>query len=155
MPAVDFVQIAMEENPIYEGAVAVPTTGPNRIATEKLYLPGRSAVIRPNTQLKRRDDEFRSIAGTIPALVDHYDADEAYQMKGNGYALSQPAINGDGEASASLMGLVCKRAAVDTTTVPAYTTQAVPPIRRGDLYLSFLAGGGAIADFGWTIDNPL
>jgi hypothetical protein len=51
--------------------------------------------------------------------------------------------------------MVAKRLAVDTTTVPALTSQAVPPIRRGDLYLSFLAGGGAIADFGWTIDNPL
>jgi hypothetical protein len=77
MPAVDFVQIALEENPIYEGAVAVPTTGPNRIATEKLYLPGRSAVIRPNTQYKRRDDEFRSIPGTIPVLLDHYEPDGA------------------------------------------------------------------------------
>lgn len=284
MAAVDFVEIALEENPIYEGAVAVPTTGPNRIATEKLYMPGRSAVIRPNTQLKRRDDEFRSIAGTVPALLDHFEpdgalseyayfdnliwllslsgfagvatpggatvadpdtttatgvnalnsatvnvadttlfpasgsfilggaavtytgktatsftgvgthaatvggevianvvpatatkwvftkkagiiaptaqlrvnyADESVQMKGNGYGVSQLTMNGEGELSANLMGLVCKRTAVDTTTVPAYTTQAVPPIRRGDLYLSFLAGGGAIADFGWQIDNPL
>jgi hypothetical protein len=284
MPAVDFVQIALEENPIYEGAVAVPTTGPNRIANEKLYLPGRSAVIRPNTNYKRRDDEFRSILGTVPVILDHYEpdgalseyayydnliwllllcgftatitpggatvadpdtttvvgvnalnsatlnvtdttlfpasgsfilggaavtytgktatsftgvgthaattggetvanvvpatatkwvftkrtgivaqtaqilvnyADEGYQMKGNGFGVSQIALNGDGELSASLVGLVCKRAAVDTTTVPAYTTQAVPPVRRGDLYLSFLAGGGAIADFGWTLDNPL
>src|SRR4051812_5196978 len=77
MPAVDFVEIALEENPIYEGAVAVPATGPNRIATEKLYMPGRSAVIRPNTQLKRRDDEFRSIAGTVPALLDHFEPDGA------------------------------------------------------------------------------
>jgi hypothetical protein len=91
------------------------------------------------------------IAQTAQVRVNY--ADEAYQMKGNGFA---------SRSSRSTATASCprpprprrKRAAVDTTTVPAYTTQAVPPIRRGDLYLSFLAGGGAIADFGWTDRQP-
>jgi hypothetical protein len=77
MPAVDFVEIALEENPIYENAVAVPTTGPNRIATEKLYMAGPHRRRPANTQYKRRDDEFRGIPGTIPKLLDHYEPDGA------------------------------------------------------------------------------
>ena len=46
MAAVDFVQAILEENPLFEGAVATPSTGPNRLATEKLYLPARTAKAR-------------------------------------------------------------------------------------------------------------
>lgn len=285
MAAVDFVEVIFEENPLYENAVATPVTGPNRLGSEKFYMAGRSAVLRPNTNYKRRDDEFRGVPAAPPVLTDHYEpdgalseyayyddltwllslsgfvgvhtsggaavaegvdtttvtgvnvlnsavinvgstlffpavgtfvlagvavtytgitatsftgcsnhaatvggetvtpllpagthkwvftkkagitaqtaqirvnyADEGVQMKGNGYGVSQLSVNGDGELSANLLGLVCKRLAVDTTTVPSLTTQAVPPVKRGDLYLSFLAGGGAISDFGWQIDNPL
>jgi hypothetical protein len=65
-------------------------------------------------------------------------------------------MNGDGELSANADRP--RREAHSRSTrrrCRRITTQAVPPVRRGDLYLSFLAGGGAIADFGWTIDNPL
>jgi hypothetical protein len=54
MPAVDFVEIILEENPLYENAVATPATGPNRLATEKLYMAGRSAGISANPQYKDR-----------------------------------------------------------------------------------------------------
>lgn len=284
MTAVDFVEIKLEENPIYENAVAVATTGPNRVANESLYMAGRSVGIQPNTMFKDRSDEFRGILGAVPKLLDHYEpdgdlseyayyddltwlfqlagfvgthtaggstttdpdtttatgvnasnsatlnvastalfpasgtfvmggvattytgvtatsftgcgnhaattggeviasnaptgthkwvftkksgivaptaqirvnyADEAVQMKGNGYAVSQLQLNGDGELQAKLLGMVCKRLAVDTSTTPTLTTQAVPPVRRGDLYLSFLAGGGSVEDFAWTIDNSL
>ena len=284
MAAVDFAEITIEENPIYEGAVAVPVTGPNRLANEKLYMAGRSAGIQANPQYKDRSDEFRGILGAVPKLLDGFApggalteyayfndltwllslcgfvgvatpggatvgdvdtttatgvnalnspivnvastalfpaagtfvlggvsttytgttptsftgcgahvatvggetiannvpatctkwvftkksgivaptaqvrinyADEQVQMKGNGYALSQLQVSGAGELSATLLGMVTKRLAVDTVTVPALTSQAVPPIRRSDLYLSFLAGGGAVEDFAWTIDNPL
>lgn len=284
MTAVDFVEIKLEENPLYEGAVAVPSTGPNRLAGESLYMAGRTAKLDPGTQFKDRSDEFRGILGAVPTLLDHYEpsgalseygyyddltwllglagftgahtaggatttdpdattatgvnainsatvnvgdttlfpasgsfifggaavtytgktatsftgcgthaattggeainvnvptgahkwvftkkagivaptaqvrvnyADEAVQMKGNGYAVSQLSLSGEGELAATLLGMVCKRLAVDTSTVPTLTTSAVPPIRRGDLYLSFLSGGGSVEDFSWQIDNSL
>jgi hypothetical protein len=50
---------------------------------------------------------------------------------------------------------VLKRLAVDTTSVPAYVTSAVPPLRRGDLSLTWLGGGGVVADFSLAIANGL
>ena len=32
MPAADFVEVILEENPIFENAVATPVTGPNSLA---------------------------------------------------------------------------------------------------------------------------
>jgi hypothetical protein len=82
-------------------------------------------------------------------------ADEAVRLQGNGYGISDLAFNSDGTLQANLLGLLIQRLAVDGATVPSYTTQAVPPVRRGDLYLSWLANGGPIDDFGFTITNPL
>lgn len=284
MAAVDFVEIILEENPINENSVAVPATGPNRLAGEKLYFAGRSAKVSANAKYKDRSDEFRSIPAAVAQLLDHYEPDgsltsyayfnhltwllslsgfvgtvtpggatvgdadtttatgvnalnsatinvgdtslfptagtivligaavtytgktatsftgcgnhaatvggeaialnvptgcykwvfskklgftpqtgqvrinyanEGFCMKGQGYAISQLGVNGDGELTASLQGLVAKRAAVDSSTAPSYDTQAIQPIRRGDLYLSFLANGGAVDDFSWQITNAL
>jgi len=93
------------------------------------------------------------VAPTAQVRINY--ADEALQMKGNGYAISQLSVSAAGELSSTWLGMVTKRLAVDAATVPALTSQAIPPIRRSDLYLSFLAGGGAIEDFGWSIDNAL
>jgi hypothetical protein len=82
-------------------------------------------------------------------------ADEAVKLQGNGYAISDMSIDGSGMIQSSLAGLLLQRLAVDSSSVPSYTTQAVPPIRRGDLYLSWLANGGAIDDFSFAISNPL
>jgi len=107
------------------------------VNTHKWVFSKKSGIVAPTAQMR----------------VNY--ADENVQMKGNGFAISQLQMSGEGELSATLLGMVAKRLAADTTTVPVLTTQAVPPIRRGDLYLSFLAGGGAVADFGWQIDNPI
>jgi hypothetical protein len=82
-------------------------------------------------------------------------ADESVQLQGNGYALSDLSVSGDGTMQANLLGLLLRRLAVDAATVPSYTTQAVPPVRRGDLYLSWLANGGAVDDFSFQIANSL
>jgi hypothetical protein len=284
MAAVDFVEMILEENPLFEGFVSTPATGPNRLATEKAYFAGRTAQIVPGVNFKSRDDEFRGISGAVPKLLDHFEpsgafseyayyddltwllslsgfvgvhttggptvtdpdattatgvnalnspivnvastalfpaagsfvmggvniaytgktatsftgcgahvatvggeviannvpaachkwvfskktgivaptaqirinyADENQLWVGNGFAISQLSMSGEGELAATLLGMVVKRFAADAATVPVLTTQAVPPIRRGDLYVSFLAGGGAIADFGWQIENPI
>lgn len=87
-------------------------------------------------------------------LILNY-ADEAAQLKGNGYACSSLSLNADGELSADLLGLVVARLAVDTTSVPAPSSSAIPPIRRGDLTLTWLGGGGVASDFSVAISNPL
>jgi len=76
-------------------------------------------------------------------------------LKGNGYGVSQLSLNADGELSADLMGLVLKRLAVDTSSVPVYASAVVPPVRRGDLYVTWLASGGVISDFSFQIANGL
>lgn len=283
MAAVDFAVVQLEESPLSERTVASGLT-PNRIATEKLYVPHQSFGLEANPQYVDRSDEQRAILGSVPKLLESYApsgsftercylddiswwlymvgfapvktaggatvtdpdsttatgvnalnsatvivadtslfptagtfimggaattytgktatsftgcanhaatvggetinnnvptgcnkwvwtkrpginaqtaqvilnyADEAVQKQGNGIAMSDLSISGDGAMQANLMGLLLRRLAVDSATVPSYTTQAVPPIRRGDLYLSWLASGGAVDDFNFQITNPL
>ncbi|MBA2327330.1 MAG: hypothetical protein H0V95_11895 [Actinobacteria bacterium] len=82
-------------------------------------------------------------------------ATEQLLSLGNGYAVSQLTLNALGEVAAELMGLVFKRQAVDTTTVPAMVAQSIPPFRRRELYLRWLTGGGRVADFNLTIANAV
>lgn len=79
----------------------------------------------------------------------------AMQVKGNGYAIPSLSLNAAGELTAELMGLVYRRLALDTTTVPTPISAQIPPIRRGDLYLSFLAGGASPADFSISSAMPM
>lgn len=69
MAAVDFVQIALEETPIYDGA---PVVAPYRVATDLLYLPARSARLSPDPQHLDRADELRGIAGAPARLIDAF-----------------------------------------------------------------------------------
>lgn len=221
MPAVDFCQFQLEENPVYEGANTAIT--PYRLATEKLQLPVRSARLSAGPSHLDRADELRSILGAVPKLIETYApdgavsercyvhdltwllalagftgvhtsgdgiitdpdaatiptgahrwvfskragitaqtaqiilnyADEALSLKGNGYGVSSLSLNADGELSADLMGLVLKRLAVDSSTVPVYASAVIPPVRRGDLFVTWLASGGVIGDFNFQIANGL
>ena len=92
------------------------------------------------------------ITARTAQIICNY-ADEAIQLKGNGYAVSDIALSAEGALTANLLGLVLKRLAVDSSSVPAYATSATPPIRRGDLTLSWLSGGGIVADFSLAIAN--
>lgn len=76
-------------------------------------------------------------------------------LVGNGYGVSSMSLNAAGETAAELVGLVCKRNAVDTTTVPVYPASSIPPFRRRELYVVDLAGGGRISDWSLAIANPL
>jgi hypothetical protein len=221
MAAKDFCELRLEETPIPEGAVKTAT--PYRLASEKLYLPARSAQLVPGVQLLDRGDELRNISGAVPRLVDGYEvsgsisercylkdlvwllslagfagtytagdgiildpdgvaipagcarweftkrdaivaqtaqmllnyATEDVLLTANGVGVSQVALNAAGELSADLIGMVLAQAAADTTTSPAVAASTIPPVRRGDLYLSWLAGGGTISDFNIQIANAL
>jgi hypothetical protein len=220
MPAADFCELIIEETPRYEGA---PTTSPYRLATEKLYLPVRSARLGPAPSHLSRADELRGLLAEPPRLIDRFDPDgsismrcylkdltwllhlcgltgtktagdgiitdpdgqtiptgaqrwvftkhdaidahsaqislnykdEGLMLRGQGYACSQLQLNAAGELTCDLVGLVLKRLALDTTTTPSYTSSAIPPIRRGDLFVSWLAGGGPLADFSVSLANSL
>lgn len=82
-------------------------------------------------------------------------ADENVLLEGYGYAVASLGLNAAGEASADLMGLFLRRLAADAVTVPAVPASSTLPFRRGDLYVSALAGGGRISDFTVNITNPL
>jgi hypothetical protein len=92
-------------------------------------------------------------AQTAQLRLNH--RDENVLLTGNGYAVSQLDLNAAGALTAALLGLYVSRAAADTTTVPAYESFAIPPLRQGELYLNWLAGGGIPADFSLKITNPL
>lgn len=93
------------------------------------------------------------LAQTAQIKLNH--KDENVLLTGNGYAISQLTLNAAGEMSADLLGLYLARAAADAATVPAYTSTAVPPLRKGELFLDWLAGGGRPSDFSLQIANPL
>lgn len=283
MAAVDFALLQLEESPLNETTYLLAAT-PNRVATEKLYLPVTAAQLSPNPAYKDRADELRSIAGAVPKLIESYApagsiaencyvhdltwllelagfagvltaggalvtgpeattatginalnsavvnvgstagfpaagtfilggaattytgatattftgcsnhvatvggevindnvpvgaskwvftkrtgivartaqiianyADEAMKLQGNGFAVSQLALTADGALTATLEGLLLKRLAVDAASVPVYATQAVPPVRRGDLSLTWLTGSAVPSDFSLAIANPL
>lgn len=82
-------------------------------------------------------------------------ADENVLLEGYGFAVSSLSLTAAAELSADLMGLYMRRLNADTTTVPAVQASSVQPFRRGDLYVSALAGGGNLSDFTVSIANPL
>lgn len=82
-------------------------------------------------------------------------ADENVELDGYGFGVDSLSITAAAELSASLTGLYMRRLAADTATVPAVQASSVQPFRRGDLYVSALAGGGVLADFTVNIANSL
>lgn len=283
MAAVDYVQLALEESPLNESTYALAVT-PNRVSTNLLYPPVRSARIAPGPQHLRRNDEMRGIRGEVKRLIDAFEpvgvltercyaddltwllelagfvgvvtpggatvtgpeettatgvngvnsaivnvastvlfpsagsfimggvattytgktatsftgcgnhaattggeiinghvptnatkwvfskrdtidaktarlkinyATENVLMEGYGFGVSSLSLNMAGELSADLMGLFMRRLAADAATVPVVAGSAIPPIRRGDLYISALAGGGRLADWTVNVTNPL
>jgi hypothetical protein len=82
-------------------------------------------------------------------------ADENVELQAYGVGVSSLGINAGAELSADLMALYMRRLAADTTTVPVISAGAIQPFRRGDLFISALAGGGVLSDWSLTIANSL
>lgn len=218
----DYALIQLEESPLNEQTFGAGTT-PNRISTDKLYMPVRSMQIGPTPQHLDRSDELRGIQGAVPRLIDNYqpagrvsirayaksltwllelagfkgtftagdgiitdpdlnviptgasrwvftkrDAitpqtaqvklnykDEDCLLTGNGFAVSGLTLPASGEVSGEMMGLYIRDAAHDAATNPSIASQAIWPFRRGDLFLSWLSGGGVPADFSLSIASAL
>lgn len=82
-------------------------------------------------------------------------ADENVLLECYGAGISSLGINAGAELSADLMALYMRRLVADTVTVPVIPAGAIQPFRRGDLYVSALAGGGVLADWSLSIANGL
>jgi hypothetical protein len=81
----DYISLALEETPRYEGA---PTVAPYRVSTDRTYLPIQTARINPNVQLMDRSDELRQIEGGVSQLVETYEPDGNITMRGYVNALT-------------------------------------------------------------------
>jgi hypothetical protein len=111
------------------------------------------AVVIPAGAYRHVFTKRGGITAKTAQIIAHYEA-EAVDFKGQGFGVSQLQLNAAGEATADLMGLVFGNVAA-TGDTPVYDAFVIPPIRRGDLFLTWLASSGVTADFNVTIANPL
>jgi hypothetical protein len=91
---------------------------------------------------------FVKQAGITPQtaqMIAAYD-DEGVYLQGNGYAISDWTLDAAGTFGATLMGLYLASIANPALTA-VLATQAILPMLRGGLYLSWVAGGAAASDF--------
>lgn len=100
--------------------------------------------------------EFVKAPGITPQTaqaIAAYD-DEGVFLQGNGYAISDWTLDAAGQFGSTWMGLF-----LDTIDDPALTavlaTQAILPILRGGLYLSWVAGGAVASDFSLAFTQGL
>jgi hypothetical protein len=75
-------------------------------------------------------------------------------LQGQGMVLSALNGNAAGQITGTLQGLVVKRVN-DPNLAPSFDTQAIPHLREGDMFLTWLTGGGIVSDFTWAIANPV
>jgi hypothetical protein len=75
-------------------------------------------------------------------------------LKGQGFGTRSLTLNGAGEMSADLAGLVFQRT-TDPVLTPTYDAGTVPHFRRADIALTWLTGSGESDDFNISITNPL
>jgi hypothetical protein len=80
--------------------------------------------------------------------------DEAVFLKGQGFGISQLSLNAEGLLTADMVGLVVLNTA-DPNITPSIAASSIPPIRRGDLTLTWLSNTGTTEDFSISISNPL
>lgn len=91
-------------------------------------------------------------AKTLQMLLSY--VDEGFFLKAQGYGVQGWTLDAAGAFTAELVGLVAGRVA-DPNLTPAYDTQAIPHLRRGDLTLTWLAGTAETDDFSIAGSNPL
>lgn len=75
-------------------------------------------------------------------------------FKCQGVGANSLAFASEGGVQTDLSALVYARIA-DPNLTPSFDTQAIPPLRRGDMTIAWLASSGTTQDFNWTITNPL
>lgn len=91
-------------------------------------------------------------AQTLQLILSYFD--EGVFLKGQGFGVSNLALNAAGEMTADLMGLVVANVA-DPSLTASYDAGTIVPLRRGDLTLTWLGSTGVTDDFSLAITNPL
>lgn len=130
-------------------AVAVTTTTPGVAGPVADPDGGTIPVGATKWVFVKRD----AILAQTARILGNY-ATEALALQGSGYAFSSLNLNAGGELTGDMMGIVLQRLGVSALT-PVLTSLAVPPIRRGNLFVSWLANGGPLSDFSFSIANSL
>lgn len=93
------------------------------------------------------------ITAKTAQIIAQYEA-EAVTLRGQGFGVSEIKLDAAGKLVADIMGLVVGNIA-PSADVPVYDSAQIPAVRRGDLFLTWLAAGGTIEDFNLTLSNPL
>jgi hypothetical protein len=75
-------------------------------------------------------------------------------IKGSGIGVAGWTLNAAGDFTATLNALVFKRIS-DPVLTPVLDTQAIPPFRRADVFLTWLTGSGESDDFSMSATNTL
>lgn len=81
-------------------------------------------------------------------------ANEAQYYQGRGYAISDWTLNAAGEFGSTWAGLFMGSIA-DPSIVPSLISASIPPIRRADCKLTWLAGGAKADDISLSYANGL
>lgn len=81
-------------------------------------------------------------------------ADELVFLRGQGFACSGITLDAAGNIAADLAGMVLQNI-VDPNLTPTWDASTIYPIRRGDIFLTWLGGSGTPDDFSIGISNPL
>lgn len=99
---------------------------------------------------------FTKAGGATPKtlqLIAAYSPASVF-LKGQGYAVSQLTLDAAGQLGSDLVGLVLARI-TDPSLTPSLDVSAIPPIRRGDLKLTWITGSALSDSFTMQIANPV
>jgi hypothetical protein len=129
-----------------------PTVHSPDFATGDTYATKPGSFVGPGSFLYTFAKRTGSQAQTAQITAAY--GDMGVWLRGQGYGVSQIALNAAGEMTASLLGLVLASIA-DPALSPVYDSQSIWPARRGNLYLTWLTGGGTVDDFTMQLDNAL
>jgi hypothetical protein len=112
------------------------------------------SVVIPTTATRHVFTKRGGITAKSADLKFGYSAASVF-LRGQGFGVNQFTLDAAGQMTADLMGLVFANVA-DPVVTPTFDTQAIPPVRRGDLTIqTWLAASGVHSDFSIQITNPL
>lgn len=92
--------------------------------------------------------QFVRKTGIVPqtAQVTALYANEGFFLQGKGYGISDWTLNALGEYGSTWVGLFLGNIA-DPSITPTLISPAIPPVRRADLQLTWVASGATASDF--------
>lgn len=133
-------------------------SGAPATVTSPDFVTGDTFATKPNSFVGLGAFKYvfskRTGAQAQTAQITAAYGDMGVWLRGQGFGVSELSLNAAGEMTANLLGLVCASIA-DPALSPTYDSQSVLPVRRGDLTLTWLSGGGTIDDFTLSLANPL